>query len=190
MRSEIDEMAAIAGMNREEIQRLDKILEVRDAEIAALRAQLAATEERARKAEAERDEARVSWATSAAWAKAAMEGRDIVKPEEVSAFLTMKHGSDDAIGWLAAARADAVREFAKDLDDSSGLLNRGYYTEYAARYLSSLGVPSARPDAGRVERAKMEINCILHRLEVVARFGDADTIAVLEAADGAERGGR
>jgi hypothetical protein len=92
---------------------------------------------------------------------------------------------------LAAARSDAVRGFVDDVKaHDPELRNYVDIDEHAARYLSSLGVPSARPDDGRVERAKMEINCILHRLEVVARFGDADTIAVLEAADGAERGGR
>jgi hypothetical protein len=38
-------------------------------------------------------------------------------------------------------------------------------------------------EAGRVGRAKLEANCILHRLEVSANFDDADIQAILLAAD-------
>jgi hypothetical protein len=65
-------------------------------------------------------------------------------------------GEDVSKAALAAARADAVREFAEWLDAHCFVRVAGEEQsieglDVLARYLSSLGVPSARPDdAGRV----------------------------------------
>jgi hypothetical protein len=101
---------------------------------------------------------------------------------------------------LAAARSDAVREFAEWLlRGGPQTYSREYWDMTAARYLSSLGVPSARPDDGRVElerqlagRAQIALSQMvgLHYVvawpELTARVEDV----IQAAADGAERGGR
>jgi chaperonin cofactor prefoldin len=102
---------------------------------------------------------------------------------------------NDGLGsMLAAARADAVREFAEWLSTrghsiagrSDVYLESPIHT--VARYLSSRGVPSARPDdAGRIKRAAQviadRIGFSPDNVYDVAR--DA-----LAAADVAERGGQ
>lgn len=129
---------------------------------------------------------------------------------------------------LAAARADAVREFAEWLttENAQSWLywnieggRKITVRDLMANFAPSRGVPSARPDDGRVERAKlitdlydkMRTMCrLIERrgrsfgilaakdecaLEYQAVSADVDVIvrearAVLAAADGAERGGR
>ncbi len=129
-------------------------------ENAILRAQLAAAEERG-----------VHWWKCPACTEET-EARDVLAELRCPAC---GHSS-------AAARADAVREFAEWLK-----AHRYYIAGFdgvAARYLSSLGVPSARPDdAGRMERVRGRLakDC---NLPMRYTTWDEFARAVLAAADG------
>jgi hypothetical protein len=148
------------------------------AEIAALRAQLAAAEEENTRLNGFLHECHRGMEIQTETLDAALKGR-----------------WDEAT--IAAARADAAREFAEWLDEtghdieSSGVHDRKIFENADAAlkfYLSSLGVPRARPDdAERIKRAAQviadRIGFSPDNVYDVAR--DA-----LAAADGAERGGR
>lgn len=153
---------------------LESVVEECTADLAALRAQIAA---------AEVENARLN-----GFLHECHRGMDI-QTETLDAAL--KGRWDEAA--LASARADAVREWA------DSLLNEGVYLDYgsnigresptdaAARYLSSRGVPSARPDDGRVERvARWFLENGLDETQTYEEIARA----IIAAADGAERGGR
>jgi hypothetical protein len=113
--------------------------------IAALRAQLAVAEERARKADEGITE------------------RDEIINQIIDERESWKRGHHKIKNELAAARADAVREFAEWLDEtghdieSSGVHDRKIFENADAAlkfYLSTLAALRARPDDGRVERVR------------------------------------
>jgi hypothetical protein len=140
-----------------------------------LRAQLAAAEERARKVEAERDDMDRAMVE-------ARRRRDEVMCER-DYWMDLPRNRK-----LAAARAEGVRD-AFEWAWNDGTINDEYPAATFARYLSSRGVNSARPDdAERVERVAQYLfdsefghAGVDYRMSQVRELVEEEARAVLDA---------